>query len=396
MEGRYIDAHNVPWNLMDWTFCRPTEDIPHQMKTVAHLCQESAEVMSCGGGVFLYDQPQRNGWLTAWHQDIFAEVADFCRERQPFCQNTRSVPEAALLFSDSHVWKHNPMPFCMGNGYHGLEGALHILIENQIHTDVLDETRFLERLNQYPLVIIPEQDPVSDAVLNALPGYVQNGGTAILTGAHLADLCPDLVGVTSLESPRQGTWHLPAGKECASLPGPWHPVKALNAKAYAPIMKDQEIGKDETEFPAVTIRDLGKGKIVAIHGDFMRTYFDTHHPRQRNFMKTLLESLAIPFKCVVSASPNVEVSMREKGNSLFVNLVNRAVNPTLTPRLHIVEEIPKTGKVTVRLHLPEKPKTVTLEPNARHVDWSYRDKCLTANIESVDIHDILTVIKWPE
>ena len=99
MEGRYIDAHRMPWLLMAWSFCNPSPELSvHQMKNPVHLCQEAAEVMSCGGGVFLYNQPQRSGWLTSWHQDIFAKVAEFCRERQPFCQNTESLPDVAYSF----------------------------------------------------------------------------------------------------------------------------------------------------------------------------------------------------------------------------------------------------------------------------------------------------------
>ena len=56
-------------------------------------------------------------------------------------------------------------------------------------------------------------------------------------------------------------------------------------------MKEQEIGKDETAYPAVTVRKLGKGTITAIHGDFMKSYYVCHHPRHRVFMRELLNSL---------------------------------------------------------------------------------------------------------
>jgi hypothetical protein len=392
MEGRYMDGHGVPWNLMAWTFCTPAAGIiPHQMKTAAHLCQEAAEVISCGGGVFLYDIPQRNGWLTSWHQDIFAEVARFCRERQPFCQNTRSVPEAALLFSDPHVWKNNPMPFCMGECYYGLEGALHVIIESQIHTDVLDETRFTERLHQYKLAVVAEQDAISPRVNSALADYAQNGGTVLLTGVHLADLCPELIGVVASEPIRKETWHLPVGGECASLAGPWRPVKATTAAAYAPVMRGEQIGKDETGFPAVTVRRTGRGRVVAIHGDFMRNYLLCHHPRMRVFLREMLDSFDIAWKCRVAGPPQIEVSLRESKGRLLVNLVNRAVNPTLTPRLHIVEDVPTTGRISVELRMEEKPRAVTLEPGAQAVKWSYQDGYLTVEVESVHIHSILVV-----
>lgn len=390
MEGRFLDGHRMPWNLMAWTFCAP-EGAPRQTKTAVHLCQEVAEVMSCGGGVFLYDVPKRSGWITSWHQDIFAEVARFCRERQPFSQHTQSVPEAALLFSDRHVWKHNTMPFCMGESYYGLEGALHSLVENQIHTDVLDETRMLERMGSYKLVVVAEQDPVAPRLLEALEAYARKGGTVLLTGAHLADMCPDLAGVVAVEPARQDTWHMPVGTETVSLKGPWRPVRPTDAGTYAPVMTGQQRGMDETHFPAVTVRRVGKGRVAAIHGDFMRDYLLGHSPRQRVLIGELLHSFDIDWTCRVEAPPQVEVSLREGKGRLLVHLVNRGVNPTLTPRQHIVEEVPPTGRLGVELRLEKRPKAVSLEPGGRPVEWTYANNRLRVEISSMNVHDIVNV-----
>ena len=77
--------------------------------------------------------------------------------------------------------------------------------------------------------------------------------------------------------------------------------------------------------------------------------------------------------------------MREKPGHLFVNLVNRAVSSTLTPRLHIVEEVPASGR------LAERPQEVVLEPERKNVEWSYQDTWLTANINSIHIHDVVVI-----
>jgi len=324
---------------------------------------------------------------------MFAEVADFCRERQPFCQNTRSVPEAALFLSDLHLWQNSPQPFCLGDGGQGLEGALRILLENQIPVDVLDESRFLARLEQYPLVVIPEQYPVSTAVVSALTAFVEKGGTAILTGAHLADLCPELTGTEPLEPIRRENWHLQIEKECASLAGPWRPVRAVDARVYALAMKEQEPGKDETLYPAVTVRRFGRGTVAAVHGNFMRTYYYSNHPRLRRFMRTLIASLDVAWKCRVFGQPEVEVSLRESTGRLLVNLLNRGANQSLTVTRFrpIIEEIQPTGRILVELRLENPPRAVRLEPKAQFVKWTYRDGWLKAEIESVPIHSILVI-----
>jgi len=393
MEGRYIDGHRMPWNLMAWTFCSPSPDVPYQTKTVTHLCQESAEVMSCGGGVFLYGKPRRKGWLTDWEHDIFAKTASFCRQRQMFVQNTSSVPETAVLLSDAHIWNHNTEPFCMGEGFFSMEGALHALIENQYHVDVLDETRLKEGIGGYSLVVVGEQNPVSAGVEDFLESYVQNGGIVLITGSHLAEKHPALTGVAKAGEIRQENWCMASRGEAFVLHGPWCPVKPEGSEVYTRVMSNQQIDKDETEYPGVTIRRAGKGFVAAVHGDFMHSYYLSHNPRMRLFIKDLLETIGVKRKVVVSGPPSLEVTLRSRGNLFFVNLVNRAVSPTLTPRLHMVEEVTPAYGVQVRLCMDKKPVASTLEPGGRALEWSYENGWFTTSVPRVDIHDIVVVEK---
>ena len=396
-EGHYMSGHNMPWNLMAWTF---TWTFPGhsdhrravwQAKTAVGLCQEVAEVMSCGGAVFLYDVPQRTGWLTGWHQDIFAQVADFCRDRQPFSQHTVSVPDAAVLVSDTHMYRHNAEPFCIGESTHAIEGALHLLMENQYDVDLLDETRLIERMAQYALVAVAEQNPIPDEMSAALEAYAQRGGTVLITGAHLADVHPQLTGVEAAGEPNEKPWHVAVAGEAATISGPWRPVRVVNADAHTPLMDQQEPGKDDTAYPAVTIRKAGSGQVVAIHGAFMRTYYLSHHPRQRAFTAALLNSLDLDRNLNVVAPPTIEVAVRAGADMLAVHLVNRACDPPTTPRAHIVERVPPVGPVEVSLRLQQAPQRVRLQPGDREPDHTYSDGWLDVTIPQVHIHDIIVV-----
>ena len=394
MEGRYLDGHGMPWNLMAWAFCSPVEqEVPHhgQTKTAAGLCQEAAEVMSCGGGMLLYKQPQRTGWLNDWEHDIFAEVGAFCRDRQPFCQDSQSVPETAVLHADQHVWHHNTAPFCMGDGFHAAEGALHVLMENQYHVDVLDETRLLDRIHGYALVVLGEQNPISDKVVSALETYARGGGLVLLTGSHVADMHPELAGVKAVGAPRDEAWYVAVDREAAIMSGPWQPVSPVNCETYAYVMNEQQPGKDETDYPAVTIRRTGKGLVAGIHGTMMRSYYLTHQPRIRLFVRRLLEHLNVPRKVMACGPPSIEISLRKQGERFLVHLVNRAVNPALTPRLHLVETVPPSGPVCLKVRTDREPREVRLEPGGRKVDWSYASGWMEAEIDSVGIHDIVVI-----
>jgi len=395
MEGRYIDSHRMPWNLMSWTFTRTNPDVPFQIKTVVHLCQEVAEIMSCGGGVCLYAVPRRSGLLTNWQHDIFRETASFCRQRQPFIQNTYSVPETAILVSDAHIWYHNPEPFCMGDGFFGIAGALHIMIENHYHVDMLDETRLKEKINEYSLIVIGEQNPVSPDIEEVLESYVRGGGVLLISGSHLAEKHPRLTGVLPAGEIRQTNWCMASRGETFVLPGPWTPVTPVDSRIYARVIEHNQLTepphKDETEYPGVTVRSVGKGVVAAIHGNFMRSYYLCHNLRMRLFIKELLDTLGIHRKVVVSGPPSLEVTLRSKDDFLFVNLVNRATNPSLTPRLQIVEEVPPAYGVQVNLQMDKKPAAATLEPGNRKLEWSYKNGWFSASIPRVNIYDIIAV-----
>ena len=395
MEGRYLDGHGMPWNLMSWTFTFTTEGAPWQTKTAVHLCQEAAEVMSCGGGIFLYSVPRRSGLLTDWHHDIFRDTAVFCRERQPFVQDTISVPETAVLVSDAHIRHHSPEPFGMGDAYLCIEGALHLMVENRYHVDMPDETRLIERINGYVLVVIGEQDPISPELEEVLESYVRAGGILLITGSHLAEKHPRLTGVVSAGEPREEEWCMASRGETFTLPGPWAPVTPADSTIYARVMEHHQLTEPphagETEYPGVTIRKVGKGSVAAIHGRFTDAYSRSHSPRMRMFMGDLLDSLYVPRKVEISGPPNLEVSLRRNEDFLFVNLVNRATTPSLTPRLHIVEDVPPVHDVRVRLRVEKRPAAATLEPGGRQLAWSYENGWLVASLPRVDIHDIVAV-----
>ena len=97
-------------------------------------------------------------------------------------------------------------------------------------------------------------------------------------------------------------------------------------------------------------------------------------------------------RLVVDGPPNLEVTLRRGRDFLAVNLVNRAVNPTLTNHLHVVEQVPPTGPVTVSVRLPGKPAQVTLEPGGRALAWSYAEGWLRVEVPSVHIHDIVVLV----
>jgi hypothetical protein len=397
-EARMLDAQGRSWDLMAWGFTktgpmRPNEGrMPWVVKPALHLQQEVSEVLSQGGSIMVYNQPQRTGWLTGWHQDVIAELADFCRARRSACFHTETASEAAVLHLAGHYYAHNDPLFNFGDANEPLEGALHALLETHRSTDILTEAAALERMDRYPLVVVPEQTNLSPRLIERLLGYVEHGGTAILSGAHLAAEVPDLVGADAEEAPAHPLVYLPSGERAVGAFGPWQPVRPrAGTELLTHWLAQQELEKDATEHPAATLRHLGQGSVVAVHGPIFRNYFAGHYPVLREFVDALVEELAVPWRVTLEASPAAEIVLRRRGETLLVNLINRGAEETLSPRRSIAVGLRPVRNLVLRIRRERPPRSVTVAPEGTGFRWQHRDGELRIDIERLDVHRVFAI-----
>jgi hypothetical protein len=104
--GRYLACQGKPWDLMAWSFTTQGEQRNgSKQKTALQLEREAAVVMAQGGGFQSYYNQRRDGSVPEGHLPVIAEVAKFCRARQPFCQGAIPVPQIALLYSTASHYR---------------------------------------------------------------------------------------------------------------------------------------------------------------------------------------------------------------------------------------------------------------------------------------------------
>jgi hypothetical protein len=143
--------------------------------------------------------------------------------------------------------------------------------------------------------------------------------------------------------------------------------------------------------PVITVRRLGKGKVIAIHGDFFRNYFAMHFPRIRSCLEDLVTRLNIEWTVELAAPAWVEVICRRQDGALMVNLLNRASGETLSPQRTIVEDLPSVETVTVAVRAATPPSSVILEPDGTPLPWNYADGIIGVTLPAVRIHDIVAI-----
>lgn len=387
-ESRFLASRGLPWNLMAWTFLNCGGQ-GWTIKTAAHLCQEVSGTLAQGGSVFLYNQPQRSGRLTAWHQDIFAEVADFCRQRRAYCYQTETVPQVAILHSESHYYRRNDPLFNFGPANRAMEGALHGVLENGFSADILNESAFLERGRAYPLVVVPEQEDLPDTVVEALRAYVEGGGRLLLTGAHVAEVHGALAGVRPAEGRHASGW-LPADNGCVTVTGPWQNVEPAGAVEVAAFLSQQEPELNRAGI-AATRHDWGAGRVVAVHGPVFTSYHQSHYPRLRRFIGDMLEALDAPGLVRTHGPWWIETAARHKDGRRLIQFVNRGCGGYLAPNRHMVDNVTDAGPFTVTVPLAERPTRCYLAPDKAGLEWSWKDGVLTAYVGGLAIHNVLVI-----
>jgi hypothetical protein len=353
--------------------------------------------VALGGAAMIYDQPQRSGWLTSWHQDVFGEVAAWCRERQALCFQTQTASEVALLHLASHYYTCNDPLFNLGSSHEPLEGAMHALLECGLSTDIVLEHDALAGLGQYRLVVVPGQTHLTAEIRAVLEAHSEAGGCVLLTGAHVAVEAAALAGVAACEAacggasdPEAPALYLPAAGKAVSVFGPWQPVQPLaGTEVWTCAMDQQEQGKDKTAQAVVTARRVGLGWIVAAHGPLFRNYFRGHYPLLRRFIVELIARLEIEWTVRIEGPARLELVTRQRDGQLLVNLINRGAAETLSPSRVIVEELLPVENATVRVRCEAAPASVTSV--GAEIQWRYADGELTISVPRVDIHCVIAI-----
>lgn len=394
LEGRFMDSRGLSWNLMAWGFTTGEPGMSGwTFKPAAMLCQEAACVISLGGAFQIYNQPQRNGHLTSWHQEVMAEVARFVRARQPWCQHTETVPQAAVLHAQSHF--HAATEEVLMSKWKGVHapvtGALHALLENGYAVDILNEDTLLERMSEYALVVIPEQTHLPEALKTAMAGYVQAGGKLLLSGVNVADDFTELAGVRPAGETKDGHFYLQVGREATTVTGLRRPVALAGAEMLYPVLSQQEPALNATEEPAVTLHRVGAGLAAAVHSGLFSHFAATHYPRTRQLVGEIVDALAPDFLAELDAPARLQLVLRRKDHQLIAHLVNQGAAHPTSPSQVMIDEVPPVGPVTLRVKLKQTPARVYLAPSMEGMTWEWRDGLLTVQVQSVGIMDSVVI-----
>jgi hypothetical protein len=185
--GRCLENQGKAWDLMSWSFRRSSR----AQKPAVQLMQEAAVVLAQGGGYQAYFKQAHDGAVLDLAQmDVMAEVAKFCRERQPFTHRSEAVPQVAILYSRAGHYRDSGRLFAPWGsaGVDLLRRVLKEVVGAQQSVQIVSEHHLAGKMKQWPVIVVPGWTYIEAAFRDELAAYAKAGGKLLLVGSGPAAL----------------------------------------------------------------------------------------------------------------------------------------------------------------------------------------------------------------
>ena len=398
-EARFLSTRRKPWDIMLWAFYSShglgNPGSPMTFKPIEMLMQEAAVLAAFGGNVQIYEHPPvRDGRLVPWRQKRLAQVVKFIRKRRSLCQGSETIPQVAVLHSEHHLGKTISGPNLLWNvNTTPVEGAVYSLLENHYGVDILDEWALTPRINEFPVVVVPEQHAMSDAMVETLIGYVRNGGKVLATGSAVFDrLGADVLGARSVRVENGKSFAM--ASEDGEVPvysEEWRILEPAGASVFGTLGEGSFLDGCDSGHPAAVLSKVGKGRILYVPGALFADFHRNRYPLTRSLVGALMRKLSGKMAFEIDAPVSVDVSIRKLGKKTVIHLVNRSSGIPNQPNNGAIDAIPPVGPVTIRIRTPEKPVKVAAAYEGEKVVWNYVRGVLTVTLPAIRIHEAVVI-----
>jgi hypothetical protein len=388
-EARCLAPQGKPWDLMAWGFSWDGGKMPMSIKSAVQLEQEAAQIMSMGGGVQFYFQQNRDLSLKPWLATMLSEIGTFCRERQPYCQKAKSIPQIALLYPAVSYQRNASRPF--SNPSDKLEGTLNLLLDGQHSVEILMEHHLTGRMNQYPLIVIPECDNLEPQFIEELKKYVSDGGHLLALGTETAKLFKNELGIKTLKTLNETATFIADGNKIGAISSSLDSVEVNPGINVLSTFYNGSDFRSKSNMIASSLNKVGKGSVAGIYFNAGTEYGKYKSPVLRDYVSRLIDELFPDQMVKVSGSHLVHVTVNKLNNTMYVNLVNIAGEHTNQKAIGY-DEIPLLKDLTISITSVQKPGKIVLQPGGRELKVDFKNGISTVIIPELKIHSILEIL----
>ena len=388
-EARCLAPQGKPWDLMAWGFSWNGGKMPMNVKSSVQLEQEAAQIMAMGGGVQFYYQQNRDLSIKPWLATTLSEIATFCRARQQFCHKAKAIPQIALLYPTASYQKNAPVPYSYSTLK--LQGALNLVLDGQHPVEILMEHHLRGKMEQYPMIIIPECDYLEATFIDELKRYARDGGNLLIMGTETAKLFEKELGIKSMTGIKEDQAFIATSDKIGAIRSSLLSVELQpGTKAVANFYTGSDF-RDKGKLIAASVNDFGNGKIAGVYFNAGSNYIDYKSPVLRDFISDLITKLFPDQVVNVSGSHLVHVAVNQLNNKMYVNLVNIAGEHS-NPSAVAYDEIPALKDLKVSIKTIKRPARIVLQPEGKDLKFDYQNGVSKVVVSNLPIHSILEII----
>ena len=386
-ESRCLALQGKPWDLMAWGFYHQwdKQGQPSTTKSSVSLMREAAGVISFGGGFQVYNTQNRDGSIKSWNLNILQPVAEFCRERQPWCEDAKPVASAGIIYSKTDVYRRYSGLFATG-GQINIQGAVFGILDGGLSVDILNEYHVLENLDDRKVLILPETTYISKEIDLALRDFVVNGGCLILSGQS-CELFREMLGV-SLEKITEINKYVDCDGILFGQRGFCYNVQLKNAQILTHAYTNNDYNSEKSI--AVTLNHVGKGKVIGIYYNIFSEYRQNINYGSRNLINKIMNTAdSKPIVKLIQGPKTVDLQPCEKDEKLLINIIN--TNGIYSEmRYCTYDEINPIYDLVIDIK-SSQPKKVILQPDNLPLNFTYDGEYLRVNIDKIHIHAVIEI-----
>ncbi|MCL1793365.1 MAG: alpha-L-fucosidase [Oscillospiraceae bacterium] len=399
-EGRALCGQGKPWDLMAWGFFHDFSGGGRAVKSAVSLCREAAGVLPLGGGFQMYNTQNRDGSVRLWEIRELAEVSKFVREREPFLKGSKPLSDIGILYSYYDMANKSDSLFFAG-GNEETKGAVKLVLDSANPCGiVMDHMLTPEFLEGKTTMILPEIKYMSGEIKDKLLKFVDSGGNIIISGYECCKLFEQVLDGVKIDGRKDQTMNIydnmryicqkaNLAEATVSESETTKILRKCSSGAYG-IGESTEL--NASVIPIATQTKYGKGNIVAIYYNIFELYSQAPDFYIRNMVAGFIDELG-PEKLVgYEGQKFVDIVPSEKDGSLLINLTNTS-GIYAENRLRAYDEITPLCDMRVTARIKKEPKSVTLQPEGKILDYKYDPASgkLTVEIGRLDIHAIIMI-----
>ena len=385
--GRAIASQEHTWDLMSWNFRHVFEGKPgHVPKHPVQILQEAAAVISLGGGFQNYITQYSEGSPRMAEIRRMKALADFMRAREPFSFRGKAVHQAVLLLSTYDRHRESDSLYSR-NGNEKIMGLTNLFCDAGHSLEIAEEHTLARNRYDYPVITVPELFAgLAPETVKALLSYAEEGGSLLLVGKKTLKLFSGAGAPFSLEEGKAGRSLLTRdGVEFGAAFDAGTLVFEEGETLMTATGDEREEGK-----PAAAVLPCGKGKIAAIAFDLGSAYHFSSQYLHRTLIRDALDKLYTPLVQVEKATGLLEIVDLRKDGRLMIQMVNANGNHRAA-NIATEDQIPPCLDIVLSIALPEKPRSLTLEPEGKKLDFTWADGRARVGIDRLDLHGVIVV-----